>query len=88
MVSIILDTALARSAEFAGLVFAKVCEAVLAVRFLSVFASNSDTGVIYCIYFLTFLPDYLSEVRLFRSVIMMLFNFLESSEYGVSVNLM
>jgi hypothetical protein len=37
-----------------------------------------EVGVIYCIDFVPFLLDYLSEVRLLRSVIMVLFNFLES----------
>jgi len=55
MVSVILDTAFARSAEFAGLVFAKVCEAIVAGRFLSVVGGNRGTGVFYCIYFLPYL---------------------------------
>ena len=55
-----------------------VCEAIVAGKFLSVVASHRDVGVIYCIDFLPFLLNYLSEVRLLRSVIMVLFSFLKS----------
>ena len=51
-------------------------------------AGNRDIGVIYCIYLLPFLLDYLSEVAFLESGIMVLFNFLESSEHEVSLNLM
>jgi len=58
-----------------------VCESVLAEKFLSVVASHRDGGVIYCIDFSPSLLNYLSEVRLLRSVIMVLFSFLESWEH-------
>jgi hypothetical protein len=55
-----------------------VCKAIVAGKFLLVVASHRDVTVLYCIDFLPFLLNYLSEVRLRRSVIMVLFSFLES----------
>jgi hypothetical protein len=70
-VSIILNTAFA---EFAGLVFPNVGDPVVAARFLAVVIGKRDTGVSYSTNFLPLLLDYLSEVRLLRSVIIVLFS--------------